>query len=583
MNSGLVGLFGESDSSSDEETQLQDSLPPEIEKGNIEYKLKLIDPSHIRFEHLVTQLKWRLQEGLGEAVYEIGVADNGYLFGLTEEDLEKSMETLKMMAERLGASLSILRERTINNESNGLIKKSLEVLVRKMPEDKEFTRMRIAVLGNIESGKSSLISVLTHDELDNGNGRARLNLLRHTHEIQTGHTSSISNEIMGFNNSSEVENFGNCRTAEEILEKSCKLITFIDLAGHSKYMKTTIKGLTTYTPDFTMLVINANNGIVGTTKEHLGFSIALGLKIFLVINKIDQVSETWLGQIVTSVEEFIKLSCNKIPFRVKTDEDAILSAQYLTDPQVCPIFLTSCVNGTNLDKLKKFLNILRPLALNEKENESSQSTEFQVDDVFFKKKPGHILSGLVLSGNIAEHDKMLLGPFKSGKFVPVEIQTIQRYRVPCKMVCSAQSAAVSIGNPENIKEKIRKGMVLVNPKLNPIGCLEFEAEIFVLFHASQLTIGFQATVHIGNVCQTAVIVRMDKQEVKTNEKAKVVWKFKSRVEYIRPKSRLLFREGTSKGMGEVTAINPFNPNEVKKFKADNESLTSIKKKKKKVK
>lgn len=107
------------------------------------------------------------------------------------------------MCERLGATLSILRERIISDSSE-TIKKSLEILIRKMSEDTEFTRMRIAVLGNIESGKSSLISVLTHDELDNGQGKARLNLLRHIHEIQTGHTSSICNEIMGFNNSAQV-------------------------------------------------------------------------------------------------------------------------------------------------------------------------------------------------------------------------------------------------------------------------------------------------------------------------------------------------------------------------------------------
>ena len=67
-----------------------------------------------------------------------------------------------------------------------------------------FIDIRIAVLGNSDSGKSTLISVLTHNELDNGQGRARLNLLRHIHEIQSGHTSSISNEIMGFNNNNEV-------------------------------------------------------------------------------------------------------------------------------------------------------------------------------------------------------------------------------------------------------------------------------------------------------------------------------------------------------------------------------------------
>lgn len=98
MNAGLVDLFGDSDHSSDDEEQIstQFCLPPEIEKGNIEYKLKLIDPTPNRLEHLVTQLKWRLQEGLGEAVYEIGVSDNGFLNGLTEEELKKSMETLKL-------------------------------------------------------------------------------------------------------------------------------------------------------------------------------------------------------------------------------------------------------------------------------------------------------------------------------------------------------------------------------------------------------------------------------------------------------------------------------------------------------
>ena len=49
-----------------------DRLPPEPEQGNVEYKLKLINPSNERFEHLVTQMKWRLQEGQGEAVYQIG-------------------------------------------------------------------------------------------------------------------------------------------------------------------------------------------------------------------------------------------------------------------------------------------------------------------------------------------------------------------------------------------------------------------------------------------------------------------------------------------------------------------------------
>lgn len=50
----------------------EEKLPPEPEQGNVEYKLKLINPSNQRFEHLVTQMKWRLREGHGEAIYQIG-------------------------------------------------------------------------------------------------------------------------------------------------------------------------------------------------------------------------------------------------------------------------------------------------------------------------------------------------------------------------------------------------------------------------------------------------------------------------------------------------------------------------------
>ncbi len=57
-------------------------LVPEADDGNVEYKLQLLSPSPARFARLVTQLKWRLLEGGGQAYYELGVADSGALVGL---------------------------------------------------------------------------------------------------------------------------------------------------------------------------------------------------------------------------------------------------------------------------------------------------------------------------------------------------------------------------------------------------------------------------------------------------------------------------------------------------------------------
>lgn len=74
--------------------------PVQVEVGNVEYKLKLLCPSASRFEHLVTQMKWRLREGQGEAIYEIGVSDSGIMTGLNDVDMADSMATLQKMAER---------------------------------------------------------------------------------------------------------------------------------------------------------------------------------------------------------------------------------------------------------------------------------------------------------------------------------------------------------------------------------------------------------------------------------------------------------------------------------------------------
>lgn len=41
----------------------------------------------------------------------------------------------------------------------------------------------------------------------------------------------------------------------KICEKSAKVITFIDLAGHERYLKTTVFGMTGHVPDFGMLMV----------------------------------------------------------------------------------------------------------------------------------------------------------------------------------------------------------------------------------------------------------------------------------------------------------------------------------------
>lgn len=68
----------------------------------IEYKLKLHANSPHRLAKLVTQLRWRLVQGGGSALYELGVLDNGTLVGLTHKEMSETLDTLRRMLSTLG-------------------------------------------------------------------------------------------------------------------------------------------------------------------------------------------------------------------------------------------------------------------------------------------------------------------------------------------------------------------------------------------------------------------------------------------------------------------------------------------------
>ncbi|XP_026053769.1 GTP-binding protein 2-like isoform X2 [Carassius auratus] len=526
-------------------------LPPE---------LKLVNPTQYRFEHLATQLKWRLQEGRGEAVYQIGVEDNGLLVGLIEEDMKASLKTLRRMAEKVGADITLLREREV--DCDRARRKIAEVLVRKVPDDQQFLDLRVAVLGNVDSGKSTLLGVLTQGELDNGRGRARLNLFRHLHEIQTGRTSSISFEILGFNSKGEVVNYSDSRTAEEICESSSKMITFIDLAGHYKYLKTTIFGLTSYCPDFAMLVVGANTGIAGTTREHLGLAMALKVPIFIVVSKVDLCGKSTVEKTVRQLERVLKQpGCNKVPMVVSNPDDAVTAAQqFAQSSSVTPIFTLSSVSGESLDLLKVFFNILPPLS-NSKEQEElmQQLTEFQVDEIYSVPDVGTVVGGTLYSGVCREGDRLVVGPTDDGRFLRLKVCSIHRNRSGCRVLRAGQAATLALGNFD--RSLLRKGMVMVSPKMNPTICWQFEAAIVLLFHAKTFRSGFQVTVHVGNVRQTATVeCLLGKEELRTGERAVVCFRFLKHPEYLRVGAKLLFRVGVTKGIGHVTHLLPSTQN-----------------------
>jgi GTPase len=339
-------------------------------------KLQYINPSSDEFDGLVLSLKRQMEDGQGEVIMELGVGGGCSNNGLSKEDMDSSVATLQSIAAACGADMTLLRQRVAEG---GLL---ADCLIRKKVDENDFLEVRVAVVGNVDAGKSTLLGVLTHGELDNGRGYSRQKLFRHKHEVESGRTSSVGSDILGFDNEGRVVNtmdgHGGLDWAH-ICQASSKVLTFIDLAGHERYLKTTIFGMTGHAPDFCMLMIGSNAGIVGMTKEHLGLALALNVPVFVVVTKIDMCPPNVLQETMKLLNRILKSpGCRKIPMIVQSHDDVITCATNFTSARICPIFQVSNVTGFNLDLLKSFLSLLSARMQSHEE----KPAEFQIDETY---------------------------------------------------------------------------------------------------------------------------------------------------------------------------------------------------------
>ena len=66
--------------------------------------------------------------------------------------------------------------------------------------------------------------------------------------------------------------------------------------------------------------------LADTTKEHFSFTVALGMRTFVVITKIDMCQEHTTQRVVEQVKNLLH-SYKKVPTVVKDDEEVLTAAQ----------------------------------------------------------------------------------------------------------------------------------------------------------------------------------------------------------------------------------------------------------------
>lgn len=514
-----------------------------------------------RLEHLTTQLLWRLQQScpyhagtaspslvipqlpdetvalnapikLGKvlpgleasrgALYEIGVADDGTLAGLTKDEMDESLTTLRIMAASLGCNVEVLRmlivgdcewvepsspKPSLGSESEGVVHQAklcvAEALVTPdlRPRDDGQTpvssrspgaaqmietlldpkqgplttdQLRVTLTGPTTSGKSTLLGTLSTGTLDNGRGKGRLGLLKHLHEVASGITSSVTQELVGYNDGAIINYaHGGAESWIDIHDftKDGRLVYLVDSAGHPRYRRTILRGIVGWAPHWTLLCIAADSaeltsapgtpsgasdalGLVAPgvdlASAHLELCLRLGLPLVIVITKLDLANKSSLAGTLSKILSSIK-RVGRIPKMVKgaaagnpdfshvseldksTVKDTLDSMNRSADPfSIIPIVLTSAVDGRGVGSLHALLQNL-PLPptptshdyIGAALNPEQPACLFHIEDKFSlpascglatsnadqQTDLGTVVAGHMRFGSLSIGDKVVVGPF----------------------------------------------------------------------------------------------------------------------------------------------------------------------------
>ena len=392
--------------------------------------------------------------------------------------------------------------------------------------------VRIASIGNVDSAKTTTISCVSNNILDDGKGYARCKIMKHPHEYITGKTSSITYNY--------VKNNG-------------KIYTFVDLAGHSKYLKTTIAGLAGGFVDYAMLTIGGDRGIMGTTKEHICLALSLKIPMFIVITKIDISLEEKLNKITDRITGIMKgkQAGNKKVVIVTDKVDRDLIHDFKKN-KICPLFLISNKSGKNIDKLSEFI-----FSLTSNYSWISKGDEklFMIEDNYNVKGIGLVVTGTVKRGVIKINDKLSIGPI-DGKYSEIIVKSIHdNFRQSTNTLTAGISGCLNIKWLKKkdilMRNNIKRGLVIVNKTT----CIKkFQAKITIFHHPTTIKVSYEPVIQCGTVRQTAKITHMNKHLLRSGDSAVVDFEFMFHPEFIELHSEIIFREGNTKGVGKVIKI-----------------------------
>ena len=447
--------------------------------------------------------------------------------------------------------------------------------------------IRVGVGGNIDAGKSSFVGVMTQNVLDNGRGYARSFVMKHKHELESGRTSVV---------------------VQHYIRNEDKIIEFTDLAGHEKYLKTTIKGISGCLIDYVAIIINANTGIQLMTREHISLVYTLRIPMFIVYTKTDLCPPNIYKMNLDYINTYYKKKMGLNTCVISNNEERKeIQSSFTKGSKTVPLFPISNVSGNGVELVKTFIKELE--LYTKYKDVYNENTNFIVSKSYIVNGIGLVISGVMKTGNVKKGDILYIGPNGNGflrddnnvildkskltkkmitkiatkiehkkinsedidnnkqnknqqteqdfnNYYKVVVKNIHNnFKENVDILYAGQSGCFNIkpySNKTLFKRKmIKKGMRLLSV-INSVS--EFDAKIKILHNPSTITKKYQPTINCEGISQCVKILEMDKEYLRSFDEANVRFKFMYKPEVVEAGSLFLFREGLTKGIGKIINV-----------------------------
>jgi len=433
--------------------------------------------------------------------------------------------------------------------------------------------IRLAVVGNVDAGKSTLIGSLVSGMLDDGRGSARSRVTKHQHEIESGRTSTISTHLLGFDVLGKPVNPSHKNTRgkdmDEVAQEAEKTISLLDLAGHEKYLKSTIQGISAGFVDYALVLVNSRHAPNHMTIQHFHLIHGYGIPSIVILTKVDGCPTHEMKNTKQEVFNIVR-SMQKKPFMINTDSDVYIVKDKMH--ALVPVVSVSSVSGEGLDLLCNLLHSL-PKRRHHK-NKIGRTFEFLVEDLFNITGIGSVVSGFVNAGRVRVGQQLFVGPLNDGSYMKTMVKSIHLARTNVRSAVAGNNACLALALSKNQRKLLRKGMVVLEEPLAP--SMTFETEMVVVkgsgVDGTTIKEGYQTMVHILHVKQPAIIENIQKVQdmeksigydacngegvvIRPGDHARIQFRFLKRSEFIRKGMKVLFRDGHVRGCGIIKDVS----------------------------